>query len=107
MNPVLSAVWTKLEGMVRGVMEPQGVGGEGMLGEHTLNPMAINGIVLAVSDDPCPFPSGEGGSGQAHDGLSNASGQEELHCGLPPGVTQCAPIRETIRGHSTSRVRSC
>jgi hypothetical protein len=75
------------------VMEPQGVGGEVMLGEHSLDPTVIDGVVVAVSDDPRQFPSGEGvGDGQTRDVLPNVSRQEDLHRGLPPGVTQGAPI---------------
>jgi hypothetical protein len=46
------------------------------------HPTVINGIVVAVSDDPRQFPSGEGvGDGQPHDVLPNVSGQEGLHRG--------------------------
>jgi hypothetical protein len=74
-------------------MEPQGLRGEVMLGEHALDPPVIDGIVVAVSDDPRQFPSREGvGEGQPHDVLPNVSGQEGLHRRFPSGVTQGAPI---------------
>ena len=40
------------------VMEPQGLRGELMLREHALDPTVINGIVVAVANDPCQFPRG-------------------------------------------------
>ena len=68
------------------VMEPQGPRGEVMLGEHAPDPTVINGIAVAVSDDPRQFPCGEGvGNGQTHDVLPNVARQEELHRGLPRG----------------------
>jgi hypothetical protein len=57
------------------VMQPQGLRGEVMLREHALDPPVIHGIVVAVADDPCQFPRGEGvGEGQPDDVLLKMSG---------------------------------
>ena len=74
-------------------MEPQGLREELMRREHALDPTVINGIGVAVADDPRQFPRGEGvHEGQPHDVLPQVSGYEGLHRRPPPGVAQGAPI---------------
>jgi hypothetical protein len=56
-----------------------------MPGEHAWDPVVIDGSVVTVSNDPCPFASGEGmGQGQTHDALLDVPGQEYIRPRLPP-----------------------
>ena len=73
-------------------MALQRLGGEVMPGEHALDPAVIDGIMVAVSDNPRLFASGEGmGQGRKHDELPDAPGQEHVRTGLPPRMRQGAP----------------
>jgi hypothetical protein len=71
----------------------QRLGGEVMLDEHALDPTMVDGIVVAVSNDPRQFASAEGmGQGQAHDELLDVPGQEHVRPRLAPRMRQGAPI---------------
>jgi hypothetical protein len=75
------------------VMALQDLRGEVMLGEHPLNPTVIDGIAIAIPDNPRQLASGEGmGDGQTDDVLLNRPGQEVLHGRLTPHMGQGAPI---------------
>lgn len=76
-------------------MALQRLGGEVMLGEHALDPAVIDGIVVAVSNDPRQFARGEGmGQSQTHDELLDVPGQEHVRTRLTPRVRQGAPINQ-------------
>jgi hypothetical protein len=77
------------------VMALQDLRGEVMLSEHPLNPAVIDGIPIAVPDNPRQLASGEGmGDGQTDDVLLKMPGQEVLHGGLTPRMGQGAPINQ-------------
>jgi hypothetical protein len=61
-----------------------------MLFEHPLNPPMINGIAIALPDDPRQLASGEGmGDGQTHDVLLKGPREEIEHGRLTPPIGFC------------------
>jgi hypothetical protein len=66
-----------------------------MLGEHALNPVAIDRIAIAVSNDPRQFASGEGlGRVETHNKPLVMPGQEHVRTRFPPRMGQGGPIDE-------------
>jgi hypothetical protein len=77
-------------------MALQDLWGEGMLLEPPLNPPVIDGVAIALPDDPRSLARGEGmGHGQTDDVLVNGSREEIEHRRLTPPIGPGAVIDQT------------